>query len=400
MADVPVFRRDEVPEYLMTNQQLRVAGRRAGDPRRPDGYVLVELFDARFRDDEFVEKFDRRAVDRQRAALWAQEVLDDPNTVLLDTESTDFDGRVLEIAVVSPTGEVLLESLVNPEGEPIVAEAAAKHGITAEMVSAPGVPMFADVHDELVELLSGKRVVCWKTAFDRELLTAEANRLLPSWSRAAETDWVPARWDDAMARHAEWVGEPAPDGSGYRRHRLDGEHRALGDCITMLARLHEMATNPEPLPPEPKAGTWSTADDDELTRMDYARLTRIRSRHAPAGRRPRSGGGCSSWGWPRSRSTSSASAPRPGQRRPTPSKTCGGFIPTRTSAGRRRRNSGWPIAIATARPWRSWWLSLVATRTASPAGWTCWASPSRRPKRPPCRRRRPSDRSLRAESSL
>ncbi|MGW5748132.1 3'-5' exonuclease [Amycolatopsis sp. NPDC003861] len=265
----------------MTSQQLRVAGRRPWNPDRPDGYMLVELFDVRVGGEEFVEEFDRRVVDRHRAALWAWEVLDDPNTVLLDTESTDFDGRLLEIAAVSPTGEVLLETLVNPEGEPIAADAAAKHGITSDMVSAAGVPVFADLHEELVELLSGKRIVCWKAAFDRALLTAEADRLLPSWSTATETDWVPARWEDAMARHAEWVGEP--DGSGYRRHRLGGEHRALGDCITMLGRLREMAANPEPIPPEPKSGTWSAADDAQLTAMDYARLT-VQEIHMRTGR--------------------------------------------------------------------------------------------------------------------
>ncbi|MFI5591180.1 3'-5' exonuclease [Amycolatopsis sp. NPDC051758] len=273
MPDVPVYRRDEVPPHLMTNQQLRVAGRRAGDPQRPDGYVLVELFDARKRDEEFVEDFDRRAVDRHRAALWAQEVLDDPKTVLLDTESTDFDGRLLEVAVVAATGEVLLETLVNPEGEPIAAEAAAKHGIIPEMLSDPDVPAFAELHEELVQLLSGKRIVCWKAAFDRGLLTAEANRLLPSWSTAATTDWVPARWEDAMARHAEWVGEPALEGAGYRRHRLDGQHRALGDCVTMLTRLQEMAANPELPPPAEKAGAWSAEDDAELTAMDQAGRT-------------------------------------------------------------------------------------------------------------------------------
>jgi hypothetical protein len=74
----------------------------------------------------------------------------------------------LEVAVVAATGEVLLETLVNPQGEPIAAEAAANHGITPEMVSDSDVPAFAELHDELVQLLSGKRIVCWKAAFDRQ----------------------------------------------------------------------------------------------------------------------------------------------------------------------------------------------------------------------------------------
>ncbi|WP_410583831.1 3'-5' exonuclease [Amycolatopsis sp. lyj-108] len=273
MSDVPIYHRSEVPEHLMTSRQLTAAGRGAGSPGRPDAYMLVELFDSRLRSEGFVEEFDRRAVDRHRAAVWAQEVLEDPTSVLLDTETTDLHGRVLEIAVVSCGGEVLLETLVNPEGEQISPFAAAKHGITAEMVTEPLVPIFAAVHDELVELLAGKRIVCWNADFDRRVLTAEADRLLPSYSTAVSTDWVSAQWEDAMARHAEWSGERTAEGNGYGTHRLDGGHRALSDCAAMLTRLREMAVNPELPPPPKKRGEWTADEQAELEMMARAGLS-------------------------------------------------------------------------------------------------------------------------------
>jgi hypothetical protein len=264
MSDVPVYQRVDVPPHLLTNQQLRNRGHAEGE-RRPDAYVLVELFDSR---DLVVSQRcvpdGEHARDRRQAARWAQEVLDDPEVVLLDTECTDFEGRIIEIALVRPSGEVLLETLVDPEGEPIAADAGAKHGITDAMVAADDVPTFAELHAELVDLLTGAHVVCWNADFDHARLTAEADRLLPSYSTAAATEWVQARWDDAMLQHAAWVGEPSLHGDGYKRHRLDGEHRALGDCFAMLSWLREMAANPEPPVPARTSGSWSDADRVEL----------------------------------------------------------------------------------------------------------------------------------------
>jgi len=57
-----------------------------------------------------------RAEDRAQAIAWARETLADPHAVVLDTETTDLDGEVIEIAVLTMAGEVLLESLVCPLG--------------------------------------------------------------------------------------------------------------------------------------------------------------------------------------------------------------------------------------------------------------------------------------------
>ncbi|MFB6724862.1 3'-5' exonuclease [Kribbella sp. NPDC056345] len=273
MSDVPHYFADAVPAHLVPWDQLTEDRRQESPPPVPAGYLLVELFDSR--------RMARPAIatpayrgrsgdcpgDRRAAGLWAKEVLTDPCTVLLDIEATDFDGRLIEIALLRPDGELLLDTLVNPGDVVIADEAAAKHGITVSMLQADGVPTFAELYDDLVDLLTGARIICWNSAFDRGLMTLEADLLLPHYyTNAAETEWVAARWEDAMAQHAAWVGEPSVTGTGYRPHRLNGPHRALGDCETMIDRLTEMAANPYPRPGTVR-GNWSAADKAEVASL-------------------------------------------------------------------------------------------------------------------------------------
>ena len=50
---------------------------------------------------------------RRRATLWRA-----PETLILDTETTDLDGYVVQIAVINTGGVALLNTLINP-GVPI-----------------------------------------------------------------------------------------------------------------------------------------------------------------------------------------------------------------------------------------------------------------------------------------
>ena len=57
-----------------------------------------------------------RTEHRAEAVEWARKVLADPHAVVLDTETTDLDGEVIEIAVLTMAGQTLYESLVQPKG--------------------------------------------------------------------------------------------------------------------------------------------------------------------------------------------------------------------------------------------------------------------------------------------
>src|SRR5712691_7408321 len=108
------------------------------------------------------EELAQHAEDRAEAAEWARKMLADPGAVVLDTETTDLDGEVIEIAILAMQGEVLLESLVCPTGGlgPISPAATLVHGLT--MADVAEAPTFAQLYAQVAAILhSASRVVAW-----------------------------------------------------------------------------------------------------------------------------------------------------------------------------------------------------------------------------------------------
>ena len=71
--------------------------------------------------------------DHNEATQWAHELLERPDWVILDTETTGLDGsaEIISITVMSSTGEILLDTLLKPSGC-IPQDASAVNGITDE----------------------------------------------------------------------------------------------------------------------------------------------------------------------------------------------------------------------------------------------------------------------------
>lgn len=205
--------------------------------------------------------------DHDAAAGWARKVLDDPDCVVLDTETTGLhDGaRVVEIAVLGIDGGVLLDSLVNPQ-VPIPAEATRVHGITDEMVK--GAPTFSDLLVRLTGALINRKIVVYNRDFDKRRLAVELHRHYSArWVNLEKPRhgrrrihpqaraWLAAQvWEDcAMQAYAEWYGdwrwdyearddEPLYRQGDYRWQKLPGAgHRAAGDCRAVIDVLKEMA---------------------------------------------------------------------------------------------------------------------------------------------------------------
>src|SRR5699024_3788327 len=90
----------------------------------------------------------RRLVDMatpaHRAIAAARRTREPGAAVVLDTETTGLgpEAAVIEVAALdAATGEVLLDTLVNPDGDQVEPAAAAVHGITeAELARAPTWP--------------------------------------------------------------------------------------------------------------------------------------------------------------------------------------------------------------------------------------------------------------------
>ncbi|WP_432053765.1 exonuclease domain-containing protein [Streptomyces sp. bgisy022] len=308
--DLPVYNTGSAPAHLMTRAQLRDAGRRLrpGQKARPQAWLycmprhhhaplytleqtsmqpapspaqLAALAAGRqtwwkqhacphcneihkgWCEREWMEMLHK---DREAAAAWARQVLDDPATVILDTETTGLhDGaRIVEIAVLGVDGSVLLDSLVNP-GEPIPAEATGVHGITDGAVETA--PSFSDLLVPLTEALHGRNVVIYNREFDKRRLAIElhhhysaryVNLEKPRHGRRrihpAARAWLAAHtWAHcAMEAYAEWCGdwtwdyesrgdEPLYRQGSYRWQRLPAAgHRAADDCRAVIKVLKEM----------------------------------------------------------------------------------------------------------------------------------------------------------------
>ena len=99
------------------------------------------------------------ATEAGAAIRWARAMRVPGAAVILDTETTDLDGYVVEVAVVDAgTGETLLDSLVNP-GCPIQDEARWVHGISdADVADAPH---WAEVLPMLLAVTEGRTILAY-----------------------------------------------------------------------------------------------------------------------------------------------------------------------------------------------------------------------------------------------
>lgn len=194
---------------------------------------------------------EQRAAENRRlqvAALtdWARAMLADPDTVILDTETTGLedDARIVDIAVTTATGTVLLDTLVNP-GEPIPPDATDIHGITDTDVA--DAPSFTDILTRLTAVLLKRRCLIYNKSYDaarlrHELILHHRRQGHEDPARAAAVWMDDMRLEDVMIPYSEWVGDwDEYWGNSAWQALYGGTHRALGDCRAVVERLKEMA---------------------------------------------------------------------------------------------------------------------------------------------------------------
>lgn len=189
---------------------------------------------------------------RRDAALEARKLLETPNAVIVDTETTDLRGYLVQIAVIDMTGAVLLDTLVNPQA-PISLGAQRIHGLTVGALA--DAPTFAQIADQVMTLLHGRTVVVYNAAFDREILTNEVWRLtaarngiagerpMAAWPDAQR--WISGcTWACAMEVWSQFVGEWNPRYGNFRWQPLPGgDHSAAGDAAATLSVIQRMAAD-------------------------------------------------------------------------------------------------------------------------------------------------------------
>lgn len=290
---------DQVPEHLKTRKQLAEQGLRPGGPvvarvvwRR--GKRWADLYDLNTaKPKRAMSEAQRAALDkahqaqrtcpgcghvykyvlgpswrprrdcgvceaqaRQAAVRQAKIWLRSHRTVILDTETTDLDGYLVQLAIIDTAGNVLFDSLINPQAEVSVG-ARQVHGITDEQLSTA--PTFSAIADDVTALLRGRRVVTYNASFDRGIFQNEIARLARQEAEAggllgmeahsfglqAVRTWCKAiRWRCAMELWSQFVGDWSEYHQSYRWQPLPGgDHSALGDARACLAVLRTIAND-------------------------------------------------------------------------------------------------------------------------------------------------------------
>lgn len=182
----------------------------------------------------------------QRTSLpaWCQHIVSNPDRyAVLDSETTGLHGECIDLAIVSIDGTALFNKLLRPKCK-IEKEAMAIHGITESMVA--GAKTFAEEFPEIQAALSGKEIIAYNAAFDKERL----------WHTAREHSITPPHrwcWDCLMLRYAAYWAEPNRYGySSPAWQKLEAacrqqgvplvqEHRALSDALATAALIRRLA---------------------------------------------------------------------------------------------------------------------------------------------------------------
>jgi|SRR6476469_492343 len=177
-------------------------------------------------------------LDRVRAVRWARQQLTLDNWAILDTETTGlYNAEIVEISIISNTGEPLLNTLVKPRLT-IPAKASSIHGITDDMVATA--PTFPEIYPQIVEVCKSNQVLIYNAGFDMSILDYCCKlHNLPKLKFNLKC---------LMLIAAEWYGNWNKYHNSYTYPKLpNGNHRALGDCLAGLQLIKRMALDTDEL---------------------------------------------------------------------------------------------------------------------------------------------------------
>ena len=178
---------------------------------------------------------------KQSAKQWAVDRLADPNTVIIDLESTgilkkDPNTEIVQLSVINTAGRPVLTMMLKPD-RPMGAEVQEIHGITNEMVQDK--PFFLQVAKVIASYLEGKHVIAYNADFDIALL-------MHMFDKYKEPRPQLAGASCAMDQYSAWVGEWSTKKNDVKWQKLPNlsgmaSHDALSDCVSTLKVMQKMA---------------------------------------------------------------------------------------------------------------------------------------------------------------
>lgn len=177
---------------------------------------------------------------KEEAIKWARERLHDPNTLILDVETTgmlkdDPETEIVSFSLINMKGQVVLSSLVNP-GRPIPLVVQKIHGVEDRDVK-DAMP-WAVIGDILAYQMTNKHVVAYNAGFDIHLVVHLCGKYgipIPEFDVSC-----------AMEYYSQFVGEWSKQKGDYKWQRLPklaygSAHDSLVDCQSTLLLLKKMS---------------------------------------------------------------------------------------------------------------------------------------------------------------
>lgn len=186
---------------------------------------------------------------RNMAALKALQAVNSGDLVCIDTETTDLNGCVIQIAVVCvKTAQVLYDSYVHTT-EAISSEAYSVHGISATDIAKA--PSFEQVASDIAKIIGDKKWTAFNIDFDYEAMLKSASNKVSDCYGWLEQKSFCAMYDIA----AEFIGATNKYGSisldnamAYFGIEFEGRaHSASADAVATVKVIQHIARQAQPL---------------------------------------------------------------------------------------------------------------------------------------------------------
>ena len=185
---------------------------------------------------------------KEEAIKWAKARLNDPNTLIVDVETTglltrDPETEIVSLAMVDIHGRPVLAALVNPN-RPIPKEAQSIHGIEdRDVLNSPPFPVIGDLAGMI---MAGKHIVCYNAGFDVHLIV----HLMGKYGLPVPEFEVSC----AMEMYAQFVGDWSKTKGSYKWQKLPklafgSAHDSLVDCQSTLQLMKKMTGDFSDEPP-------------------------------------------------------------------------------------------------------------------------------------------------------
>ena len=178
---------------------------------------------------------------KTKAVEWAKERLSDPNTVIIDLESTgllhqDPDTEIVQIAIIDTRGRQLLSMLLKP-AQPMSDTVIGIHKIANDQVANQ--PLFPQIAKMISFVLKDKHLIAWNADFDVSLLWHMFKKYEIPQPKIAGASC-------AMDKYSEFSGEWNTKRDGFRWQKLpnfigEESHDAYNDCRNALRAMQKMA---------------------------------------------------------------------------------------------------------------------------------------------------------------